>query len=177
MPCRRHISPSCCLLFHIWLNPTVRFSLGSSPGVAAPVAVIIYRRQMTIVSCITNSQKGLCGLRVHEVTHLLLSQWFQVSVESIYWWCIDYFLRQTAAAVDNTQREEAQSCIGVTMTLNKLLGVSTCAAVSSNLEVCWHWNVSKSVHQFIYLSGVCPVWIGRIRSDTFHGFVCSVDSG
>ena len=71
---------------------------------------------MTIVSCITSSQKGLCGLRVHEVpvTHLLLSRWFQESLESIYWWCIDdYFFRQTVPAVDSTQWEKAQSWISV----------------------------------------------------------------
>ena len=55
--------------------------------------------------------EGLCGLRVREVTDLLLSRWFQVSRESIHWRCIDYFLRQTVPAVDNTQREEAHTKI------------------------------------------------------------------
>ena len=56
-------------------------SPGSSPGVAAPISSIRLNR---VVTDMKPAAVGLSGPRVHEVTHPLLTQQIQMSLENIY---------------------------------------------------------------------------------------------
>jgi len=86
---------------------------------------------------ITSCQKGLCGLRVHdEVSHLLLSQWFQVSLKSIYWLCIDYFLQQTAKCGNTNRKHNSPALSPISFAVVGLYVLRANKRQCRSLQVC-----------------------------------------
>ena len=101
------------LYVHNFHSHLVSFSPGISPGAAAPLELL--PEISTLSNVPASAASGFSGLVVHEQIHLCMTNLLQVTFEGVNRADFNCSLWQTVPSVQNSYREEIQSCIASTV--------------------------------------------------------------